>query len=175
MSTQPSTPVRITSTQKLAKEISVANQQGPSTRSVHLGRRSNPYHAITDPIVQAATYTFEDSQDLRTFMEYRLWGPVEGRTEYGRYGNPTVDAVEARLARLEGAGDAILFASGMAGITTVLLALLSSGDHLVITNDCYRRTRQFCQNFLKRMGITCTVVEMGDYAALEEAIRPETG
>jgi cystathionine gamma-synthase len=174
MSIQPSTPISVTSPGKLAKEIPLTNEPGPSTRSVHFGRRSNQYHAISDPIVQAATYTFDDTEDLRTFMEYRLWGPVEGRTEYGRYGNPTVEAVEARLARLEGAGDAILFSSGMAGITTALLALLSSGDHLVITSDCYRRTRQFCQNFLKRMGITCSVVEVGDYEALEAVIRPET-
>lgn len=147
---------------------------GSSTQAVHGGRKSNPYHAITDPIVQSATYTFEDTADLVHFMEYRLWGPVEGRVEYGRYGNPTVSAVEARLATLEGAGDAILFASGMAAITTALLALLSSGDHLVITDDSYRRTRQFCLTYLKRLGIECSIVPMGDYTALEQAIRPET-
>ncbi len=63
---------------------------GLSTRAVHDGRRRNPYHAIADPIVQTATYTFENTGELRQFMELRLWGPVEGRTEYGRYGNPTV-------------------------------------------------------------------------------------
>jgi cystathionine gamma-synthase len=147
---------------------------GPSTRSIHDGRRRNPYHSLADPIVQTATYTFEDTAELRQFMELRLWGPVEGRTEYGRYGNPTVEAVEARLAALEGAGDAILFSSGMAAISTVLLALLSSGEHVVITDDCYRRTRQFCLTFLKRLGVECSVVAMGDYEALESAIRPNT-
>lgn len=147
---------------------------GPSTRSIHDGRRRNPYHSLADPIVQTATYTFENTAELRQFMELRLWGPVEGRTEYGRYGNPTVEAVEARLAALEGADDAILFSSGMAAITTVLLALLSSGEHIVITDDCYRRTRQFCLTFLKRLGVECSVVAMGDYEALEKAIRPNT-
>jgi cystathionine gamma-synthase len=147
---------------------------GPSTQAVHSGGRDNPYHAITDPIVQTATYTFKDTAELTKFMEFRIWGPVEGRTEYGRYGNPTVAAVEARLASLESAGDAILYASGMAAITTTLLALLSAGDHLIITDDCYRRTRQFCQTFLKRLGVNCTVVPMGDFEALEQAIRPQT-
>jgi len=147
---------------------------GLSTRAVHDGRRRNPYHAIADPIVQTATYTFENTAELRQFMELRLWGPVEGRTEYGRYGNPTVEAVEARLAALEGADDAILFSSGMAAITTVLLALISTGEHIVITDDCYRRTRQFCLTFLKRLGVECSVVPMGDYEALENAIRPNT-
>ena len=155
-------------------ETAPDHRSGASTQAVHAGRRANAYHSLIEPLVQTATYTFEDTADLRKFMEYRLWGPVEGRTEYGRYGNPTIAAVEARLAALEGAGDAVLFASGMAAITTTLMALLSSGDHVVLTDDCYRRTRQFCQTYLARWGIACTVVETGDYAALENAIRPET-
>lgn len=150
------------------------NTQGSSTLAVHGGRARNPYQAVPEPIVQAATYSFENTADLRSFMEARLWGNADGRTEYGRYGNPTVSSVEKRLARLDGAEDAILFASGMAAITSVLIAMLPTGANLVITDDCYRRTREFCNTFLKRLGITCTVVKMGDYAALEAAINPNT-
>ncbi|GAB4535000.1 MAG: PLP-dependent aspartate aminotransferase family protein [Anaerolineales bacterium] len=150
------------------------HQSGISTCAVHGGRKENPYHAIATPIVQTATYRFRDTADLCNLMEAKLWGQAEGRTEYGRYGNPTVSAVEQRLAALENAGDAILFSSGMAAITTVLLAMLSSGTHVVITNDAYRRTRQFCTTFLKRLGVECTVVPMGDYEALETAIQPNT-
>jgi cystathionine gamma-synthase len=107
-------------------------------------------------------------------MDAQIWEPVKGRSEYGRYGNPTVEATEARLAALEGADDAILFASGMAAITTVLLAMMPANAHIILTEECYRRTRDFCQTFLKRLGITCTLIPMGDYAALEAAIRPET-
>jgi cystathionine gamma-synthase len=148
---------------------------GYSTRSVHAGvQRPYPSHAMSPPIFQTAAYTFDDTADLCAFMEARMWGQAEGRTEYGRYGNPTVAEVEARLAALDGAGSAILYASGMAAITSVLLAMLPAGAHLVLTDDCYRRTRQFCQQFLARLGISCTVVPFGDYAALEESIRPET-
>lgn len=148
---------------------------GSSTLSVHGGaRRFNSYHAITEPIIQTATYTFKDTADLRNFMDARMWGLADGRTEYGRYGNPTVESVEERLAVLEGAERAILFSSGMAAITTVLLAILSNGSHVVMTDDCYRRTRQFCLTFLKRLGIKCTVTPMGDYEALEAAITPQT-
>jgi cystathionine gamma-synthase len=126
------------------------------------------------PIFQTATYTFDDTQDLSQFMQARLWGPVEGRTEYGRYGNPTLTTVEAKLAQLEGGGDAILFSSGMAAITTTLLSLLSAGDHLILTDDSYRRTRQFCLTVLKRFGIECSLVPAGDLDQLEAAIRPET-
>lgn len=150
-------------------------QPGPSTRAVHAGTtRSKPYHALIEPIVQTATYTFENSADVCAFQEAHKLGQANGRQEYGRYGNPTVAAAEARLAALEGAQGAIMFASGMAAETSVLLALLSSGDHLIITDDCYRRTRQFIQEFLPRFGVTFSVAAMGDYAALEAAIQPNT-
>jgi cystathionine gamma-synthase len=61
----------------------------------------------------------------------------------------------------------------MAAITSLLLTILPSGAHIVITDDCYRRTRQFCLSFLKRFGIETTVVPMGDYAAMEAAIIPK--
>lgn len=147
---------------------------GPSTQSVHANRIENPYHAVAQPIVQSATFTFKDTADLRQFMESRMWGGGQNRVEYGRYGNPTVSAAEQRLAGLEGADDAILFSSGMAAVTTVLLAMLPTGTHIVITDDCYRRTREFCNTFLARLGIQATVVPMGDYDRLEAAIQPNT-
>jgi cystathionine gamma-synthase len=153
---------------------SQTSPQGPSTLAVHGGRNSNPYQAVPEPLVQAATYSFKNTADLTSFMEARLWGNADGRTEYGRYGNPTVSAVEKKLAKLDGAEEALLFASGMAAITSVLLAMLPTDSNLIITDDCYRRTREFCNTFLKRLGIICTVVPMGDYDALEAAIQSNT-
>jgi cystathionine gamma-synthase len=129
---------------------------------------------LTLPIIQTATYTFKDTKDLSDFMNARMWGLQEGRTEYGRYGNPTIAGAEAKIASLEGAEEAILFSSGMAAITSTLLSLLSTGQHLIITDDCYRRTRQFCTTFLKRLGVECTIVPAGDMSVLESAIQPET-
>ncbi len=148
---------------------------GSSTRAVHGGtRRKKAFHALHTPIVQTATYTFSSTQDLINYMESKTWGDgVEDREEYGRYGNPTVAAVERKLAALDGGEDAVLFASGMSAVTSLLLAVLPAGAHIVMTNDCYRRTRQFCQTFLKRFGIETTVVPMGDYDALEAAIIPK--
>jgi cystathionine gamma-synthase len=62
----------------------------------------------------------------------------------------------------------------MAAVTTTLLLLLNQGDHLILTNDCYHSTLDFCQQFLKRYGIEATVVPCGNYEALEAAIRPNT-
>jgi cystathionine gamma-synthase len=148
---------------------------GSSTQAVHAGdARPFAHHALATPVVQTAAYTFADTADLCAFMDERMWGGARERTEYGRYGNPTVAAAEAKIAALDGAEDALLFASGMAAVTTVLLSFLSSGTHLIITDDAYRRTRQFCLNFLRRFRVESTVVPMGDYAAMEAAIRPNT-
>ena len=148
---------------------------GPNTLSVHGGDdRARAHQAIPMPIIQAATYAFADTADLVNFMEQRSHGVhPEGREDYGRYGNPTVQSVERKVAALEGADDAVLFSSGMAAMTTLLLASLPAGAHLVMTDDCYRRTRQFCSVFLKRLGVETTIVPMGDYGALEAAIVPK--
>ena len=146
-----------------------------STRVVHAGeKRVKPFHALTTPIAQTSTYTFESTQDLVDYMEAKLWGDEVEREEYGRYGNPTIAAAEAKLANLDGGEAACLFSSGMAAVTTTLLSLLSAGGHIIMTDDCYRRTRQFVTKFLVRYGVEATQVPMGDYEALEAAIRPNT-
>jgi cystathionine gamma-synthase len=145
-----------------------------STRVVHAGEaRVKPHHALTTPIVQTSTFTFDDTRDLISYHEARLNGGTE-RVEYGRYGNPTVLAVEQKLADLDGGQAALLFSSGMAAVTVSLLSLLSSGAHVVMTDDCYRRTRQFVTQFLTRYDVQATQVPVGDYDALERAIRPNT-
>ncbi len=143
---------------------------GPSTLSVHGGEpRPKPANALATPIVQTATFTFANTQELKDHFD----GKIE-RVEYGRYGNPTQKIAEAKLAALEGAGDCLLFSSGMAAMTTALLAMLSRGTHVVTTDDAYRRTRQFLNQTLQRYGIEVSTVPAGDYDALEDAIRPTT-
>ncbi len=156
-------------------ETAETQAPGINTLSVHGGDdRPRAHQSIPMPIIQTATYAFADTADLVNFMQQKTWGNgIEGREEYGRYGNPTVRAVETKVAALDGAEDAVLFSSGMAAITSLLLASLPTNAHLVMTDDCYRRTRQFCLSFLKRLGIETTIVPMGDYDALEAAIIPK--
>jgi cystathionine gamma-synthase len=152
-----------------------AAAQGPSTRSVHAGEnRLKPGHALIEPVFQTSTYTFENMAEVVAFQEVHAWGGHVDRFEYGRYGNPTVAAAEARLAALENAEGAIQVASGMAALTFTFLHLLPTGSHIIITDDSYRRTRQFCETYLHRLGIATTVVPLGDFDALEAAIRPQT-
>ncbi len=144
---------------------------GPSTAAVHAGeQRQRAHDSITTPIVLAATYPFDDTAALVEFQEGRVQ-----REEYGRYGNPTIRAAEAKLAALEspnGQDTALLCPSGMSAITTTILAMVPSGGHIIITDDGYRRTRQFVRTILARLGVEHTVVPTGDYTALEAAIRP---
>jgi cystathionine gamma-synthase len=146
-----------------------------STQAVHAGEeRRKPYGALTTPIVQTSTYTFQDTAEIMDFMSRKSAGEELPRVDYGRYGNPTQSAVERKMASLEGGERALLFASGMCAITTTLGALLSCGDHFILVRDAYHRTRDFALNFLARWGIEATLVPIDDHSALTNAIRPTT-
>jgi cystathionine beta-lyase/cystathionine gamma-synthase len=145
-------------------------RDGDSTRAVHGGERDRrESDAVPTPIYQTATYAFGDGEQVRAYQEGRL-----RRDEYGRYGNPTWRAVERKLQALEGGEDAVLFASGMCAATTMFLALLPRGGHLVVTSDCYRRTRQFIRQYLMKLDVEATVIEPADTKKLADALRDET-
>ncbi len=140
------------------------------TRAVHAGeaRQQSPHGALTAPIEATATYAFDSTAELVAYFE-----GGSHRGEYGRYGNATVETAERKIAALDEAEACALFGSGMAAVTTTLLAILRHGQHVVMTSDCYRRTRQFVATTLGRFGVEATLVEPGDYAALEAAIQPD--
>ena len=141
-----------------------------NTQSVHSGESRVKYaDALTVPIVQTSTFVFHSSDEIKRYTSKRLI-----RYEYARYGNPTQEAAEKKLIVLEGAEDCLLFDSGMSAVTTTLLALLNQGDHMILTDDVYGQTLKFCTRHLPRFGIDFTVVKMGDYEAMEKAIRKTT-
>jgi cystathionine gamma-synthase len=141
-----------------------------STLSVHGGEeREKARSALTDPIFLASTYSFADTQALIDFIVQK-----QAREEYARYGNPTEKTVERKLAALEGAEDAVLYASGMTAIAGLLLGRLSAGDEVVLVDECYLRTRDLCLEELARLGIVTRLVPPCDYDALEAAITPAT-
>lgn len=144
-----------------------------STEAVHAGvPRHRPEHTLTLSIAQTATYTFQDTAELERYKRGEDAG--SGREEYGRYGNPTVRELELRVAALEHAGDAAAFASGMGAITGAALAMLKAGDHVILFDDGYRRTRVLIAQTLARFGVTSTIVPAADLDALETSLRPET-
>jgi len=150
--------------------MSAEKKKGISTDCVHAGEeRFKPYDSITTPIIQSSTYIFKNSEDIHLYTQKHHF-----RYEYGRYGNPTQRAAERKLAQLEGAESAVLFASGMSAIINTLLAVLKAGDHMIITDDAYGKTLSFVKSWLPHWGIETTVVKMGDYDAIEGAIRKNT-
>lgn len=154
----------------MAKTKSRKGSASLATRSIHAGEARRKFaDSLTTPIIQSSTFTFKDSKEIE---DYTRTG--KDHYEYGRYGNPTVTVAEKRLADLEGSEDCIVFSSGMSAITTTILSLVQSGDHIVITDDSYKKTLEFCRSYLKQFAIDCTIVSFGDYSGLDKAIRKNT-
>lgn len=143
---------------------------GPSTQSVHAGEaRDKPEGAVTDAIYCTSTFTFHDNEEVIDFVQSKA-----SRHEYGRYSNPNERVVEQKLAELDGGESAVLFSSGMAALTTLLLAKLRSGDEIVFFDECYHRSREFCSKHLSRFGVVTHQVKTGDFEAFAAAIGPRT-
>jgi len=152
------------------KKTQSGRKQSISTRSIHAGEPRRRYaDSITTPIIQTSTFTFRDSRHIEDYTK-----KGKEHFEYGRYGNPTAKIAEKRLADLEGAEDCVVFTSGMSAITTTILTLVQSGDHIVITDDSYKKTLEFCKSYLKQFGVECTIVPFGKYESLERAIKKNT-
>jgi cystathionine gamma-synthase len=155
---------------KSRKPADPTDSMGFSTRSIHAGEDRLRYaDSITTPIVQTSTYAFKDSKEIEAYTKHG-----KARYEYGRYGNPTEKVVEHRLAALADAEDCVVFGSGMSAIITTILSLVRSGDHIVITDDAYKKTLEFCSSYIQRFGVDCTILPFGDYDALDKSIRPNT-
>jgi len=139
----------------------------PETESVHGSKSFEKKNApLAQPIYQTSTFQVTDSdQQLRATHTDMF---------YTRYGNPTHTAVENAIAELEGADAALLFASGMNAITTSIMALVKSGDHIVAQRDIYGGVTKFLSTWLPKFGVETTFVDTTDYAQHERAIRPNT-
>ena len=123
---------------------------------------SQDVQPLTTPIYETTTFVFDNAQEVRDYNEGR-----SGKYLYTRYGNPTVTAVERKLAKLELAGKAMLFASGQAATTTALLALLKAGDEIVCSSAIYGGTLHLIADLLTKFGIHARFV------SLEELAQPD--
>ena len=137
--------------------------RGRDTDVIHRGE-DQPWQidSLTVPICETTTFVFDSAEQVRLYQE----GKVK-KYLYSRYANPTVVAAEQKLAALDGAEAALLFASGMAAISTTLLTFLQAGDELLATTALYGGTFRLLQDVLPRLGITTR------WATLEEMTHPE--
>jgi len=122
------------------------------------------------PIYQSATFEFPDTRSLILFQQGRRKGFL-----YTRYGNPTIEAVEKKLAGLDGAESSLLFSSGMAAISSACLTLLSPGDEILSSSPIYGGTRKLFDDILRRLGIKTRYFPAGDIRLLERAVTERTG
>jgi methionine-gamma-lyase len=109
--------------------------KGFSTTLIHRGEGAAPAAPLTTPIYETSTFVFENAEAVRRYNE-----GGSGHYLYSRYENPTVVAVEQKLAAADGAEQALVFSSGMATTSTILLALLKAGDEVVCGAAIYGGT-----------------------------------
>jgi cystathionine beta-lyase/cystathionine gamma-synthase len=121
---------------------------------------------LATPIYQTSTFEVTDNKEQVRATETDRF--------YTRYGNPTHTVVENAIAQLEGTDAALLFSSGMAAITTSMLALVKAGDHIVAQRDIYGGVTKFLSQWLPKLGVEATFVDTNDIEQHERAIRPNT-
>lgn len=148
--------------------MTTSDDTGFSTRQVHAGSATAPATPRATPIYLTAGFTFSDLDESAAHF-----GTGAG-FGYSRTGNPTVHAVEERLASLEGGDQAVLVSSGQAAVTVALLALAGAGDHVVVSEHIYEGTRGLLLDNLARLGIDTTFVDVSDHDAVRSAITPRT-
>ena len=139
----------------------------PETQAVRGGtdlhKKNGP---LVTPIYQTSTFEVTDNDEQVRATKTDMF--------YTRYGNPTHTVAEKCIADLEHADGALLFASGMGAITTSILALVKSGDHIVAQRDIYGGATKFLSQWLPKLGVETTFVDTTDYEQHARAIRPHT-
>lgn len=140
------------------------------TDLIHQGEHFNETRAIISPIYQTATYLAAESIDQQLSDATAAKSPYF----YHRHGNPTNSQVAAVLANLEKTEDALVLATGMAAISTAILAVVKAGDHIIVQHAHYAAALLFFKEFVVNYGIEVTHVDQTDNQAFEQAVRPNT-
>ena len=139
----------------------------PETAAVHgaadLAKKNGP---VATPIYQTSTFAVTDNDEQQRVTTTDRY--------YTRWGNPTITVAEETVAELEGTDAARTFASGMGAITTAILALLKAGDHIVAQREVYGGVAKFLAEWLPRLGIETTFVDLNDFDQHARAIQPNT-
>ena len=141
-------------------------QRGLNTRLAHCGNDPRDYFGfVNPPVVHASTVLFPDAATLRS---------RDQPYTYGTHGTPTTDALAKALDELEGSAGTVLVPSGLAAVTLPLLAFLSAGDHVLITDSVYHPTRRFADTMLKRLGVEVTYYDPLIGADIGHLFQPNT-
>src|SRR5215472_6084748 len=141
-----------------------------ATLAVHAGEGVCPITGAVDtPIYQSTTFAAADSDEMAA-----VYGGEKPGYMYTRYGNPTIHALEEKIAALEGGEAALATAAGMAAISTAILGYIKAGDHVVASRSLYGAAYNFLNKKVPRMGASTTFVSSLEVSAFEKAIVPNT-
>src|SRR5271156_3820773 len=153
----------------MKKSKTKTRRVGDATLAIHAGQEKFGLGVpVGVEIARTANFTFSSTKEMK------LW--AEGKSAayiYTRYGNPTLAIAEKKLAALEGAEAAIVTASGMAAISSALLAVLKAGDEVIATRQVYGGTYRMMRDVFPRMAIVVRHVE-SDLAGIERLVNPRT-
>lgn len=141
----------------------------PDTLAIRAGIDRSQFNEHSEALYLTSSFVFNSAAEAAA----RFSGEEEGNV-YARFTNPTVTAMQQRLAALEDAEACIATASGMAAILSTVMALLSAGDHVVASRGLFGATQQLFGNILSRFGIETTFVPATDLDAYRAAVTPKT-
>lgn len=147
-------------------------RKGTETKLIHLldsRGESKLLGSITPPIFQTSTFVFDTAEQGGA----RFAGQESGYI-YSRLGNPTTRLLEEAVAELEGADEGLAFASGMAAISAVLIGLVQSGDHVVVSRGIYGCTFGLLEMLQRKFQVTHGLVDLGTEEAIRRAVTPNT-
>lgn len=140
------------------------------TKVIHAGQTPQDWQGGTlPPIYQTASHKFDTAQGLSDVFAGKEPGYI-----YLRLRNPTNDALEAKIAALEGGVGAVATSSGMAAVTDTVMAIAGAGDEIVAGNSLFMSTYLLFTNVLPRFGVRAKLVDTSDLAQYEEAITEKT-
>jgi methionine-gamma-lyase len=153
---------------KTPKKVTPPRRAG-STAAIHAGEQRVRVGApVGVSIARTANFTFANTEEMKRWAEGKSSAYI-----YTRYGNPTLAIAEAKIAALEGAEAAVVTASGMAAISSALLAVLQVGDEVISTRQTYGGTYRLMRDNFPRFGIVVRHVE-SDLAGIERLVSPRT-
>jgi len=144
-------------------------KKGFNSNLIHAGEIADQFRSATVPIYQTSTFAFNTAEDAAQCFNGESNGFI-----YTRLGNPTIEALEKQVALLENGYGAIAVSSGMAAVTTIYLALMSKGDHIVSTDAIYGPARNVMEKQFSRFGFESTYINTSKIENIENAIKPNT-
>lgn len=142
---------------------------GFNTKLIHAGDFEDANGSAVTPIYQTSTFAFRNAKHGADLFAGREKGFI-----YTRIGNPTIQALENKLAELENGYGGIALSSGMAAVTTVYMAFLGQGEHIVCTSAVYGPSRAVLETHFAKFGVESTFVDSSNLQEIEKAIKPNT-